>query len=380
MAMVTVKQSGATPANPPAGYLRLFADGNTWKYVNSSGTVFTLSTGITPEEVQDIIGAALADTSTVNLTYNDAGDVITADVIPGGVNHDALLNFVANEHVDHSAVAVNAGSGLTGGGDLTATRTISMPNVGTPGTYRSVTTDAQGRVTSGTNPTTLAGYGITDAQPLDGDLTAVSALTGTGIVARTAANAYATRSIAAGTGLSVTNGDAVAGNPSVAIANTGVTSGTYGNATQFPVITVNAQGQITAVSEQIVSAVFGSEFEDFEDLTTATTTSTTFSAGATFTTAAKPVGRYRVDVFFNWSINVTNADARFRLIVDGTQVGPEMRIEVSETANQSNWDSGFVFVDFASAATHTIALEFAVENGGNVLSLFQTRSSIWRVS
>ena len=31
------------------------------------------------------------------------------------------------------------------------------------GTYRSVTVNAQGHVTAGTNPTTLAGYGITDA-------------------------------------------------------------------------------------------------------------------------------------------------------------------------------------------------------------------------
>lgn len=38
------------------------------------------------------------------------------------------------------------------------------PNSGvTAGTYRSVTVNAQGHVTGGSNPTTLAGYGITDA-------------------------------------------------------------------------------------------------------------------------------------------------------------------------------------------------------------------------
>lgn len=38
------------------------------------------------------------------------------------------------------------------------------PNSGvTAGTYRSVTVNAQGHVTAGTNPTTLSGYGITDA-------------------------------------------------------------------------------------------------------------------------------------------------------------------------------------------------------------------------
>ncbi len=40
---------------------------------------------------------------------------------------------------------------------------IDLAMIGTAGTYRSVTTDAYGRVTSGTNPTTLSGYSISDA-------------------------------------------------------------------------------------------------------------------------------------------------------------------------------------------------------------------------
>ena len=39
------------------------------------------------------------------------------------------------------------------------------------GTYRSVTVNAQGHVTSGTNPTTLDEYGITDAKIVDGTIT-----------------------------------------------------------------------------------------------------------------------------------------------------------------------------------------------------------------
>lgn len=38
----------------------------------------------------------------------------------------------------------------------------------TAGTYKSVTVDVKGRVTAGTNPTTLAGYGITDAMSSSG--------------------------------------------------------------------------------------------------------------------------------------------------------------------------------------------------------------------
>ena len=50
----------------------------------------------------------------------------------------------------------------------TGTISVGLANVGTAGTYTKVTTDAKGRVTSGENPTTLAGYGITDALPISG--------------------------------------------------------------------------------------------------------------------------------------------------------------------------------------------------------------------
>jgi hypothetical protein len=253
MSFIDVKDNGATPANPPSGYLRIYPEGNSWKFVNSVGTVFTFSTGVTAEEVQDIVGAFFADSSTINVTYNDAGDVISAEVIATAVDHDQLLNFVGNEHINHASVSVNAGTGLTGGGDLTATRTISMPNTGTAGTYRSVTTDAQGRVTAGTNPTTLAGYGITDAQPLDSDLTAIAGLAGTGVVVRTGTGTATTRTVTAGTGLTVTNGDGVSGNPTVAITNTAVTAGTYGNNAVVPQITVNAQGQLTSVANSSIA-------------------------------------------------------------------------------------------------------------------------------
>jgi hypothetical protein len=46
---------------------------------------------------------------------------------------------------------------------------LALTNVGAPGTYRSVTTDNKGRVISGTNPTTIAAYGLTDAVNKNGD-------------------------------------------------------------------------------------------------------------------------------------------------------------------------------------------------------------------
>jgi hypothetical protein len=111
----------------------------------------------TDERAQDAVAAALVDSSSIDFSYDDTANEITAVVLPAGVDHDQLQNFVANEHIDHSAVEILAGAGLSGGGDITATRTISMPDVGTAGTYGSAsevpvfTTDAQGRVSAVTN-------------------------------------------------------------------------------------------------------------------------------------------------------------------------------------------------------------------------------------
>lgn len=49
-----------------------------------------------------------------------------------------------------SVTSVTAGTGLSGG-TITGTGTISLPNTGTAGTYSGITTDAQGRITAGTN-------------------------------------------------------------------------------------------------------------------------------------------------------------------------------------------------------------------------------------
>lgn len=68
--------------------------------------------------------------------------------------------------------SVLAGTGLTGGGDLSADRTLSLPAVGAAGTYGDathypvVTTDAQGRVVTATTQAIPSGAPFTDTTPL----------------------------------------------------------------------------------------------------------------------------------------------------------------------------------------------------------------------
>jgi hypothetical protein len=88
----------------------------------------------TNERAQDAVGGMLVDSSSIDFTYTDASGELTAVVLPGGVDHDQLLNYVANEHVDHTTVSIATGanSGLEGGGDISATRNIAVDVMNAP--------------------------------------------------------------------------------------------------------------------------------------------------------------------------------------------------------------------------------------------------------
>jgi hypothetical protein len=160
-----------------------------------------------------------------------------------------------------SASAYTAGNGLTLTGNqfdvVTANSgrivvnadSIDLATAGTAGTYRSVTTDAYGRVTSGTNPTTLAGYGITDAQALDATLTALAGV-GTGadqLIYATGTDAFATTTFTSFGRSLVDDVDAAAARTTLGLntmatqasSNVSITGGSITNLTTFDGVTID---------------------------------------------------------------------------------------------------------------------------------------------
>ena len=106
---------------------------------------------------------------------NDSGflteeTTYTLNVPASATNGNAKINLQGSDSTTDSVTIKGAGatsvtSDASGNLVVTSTDTkYTHPNSGvTAGTYKSVTVNAQGHVTAGTNPTTLAGYGITDA-------------------------------------------------------------------------------------------------------------------------------------------------------------------------------------------------------------------------
>ena len=109
-----------------------------------------LTTARTITLTGDVTGSVSFDgTANANITATIASNSVALGI-------DTTGNYVADATAGNGIVI----TGTVGEG---WNPTISLTDVGIAGTYKNVTVDAQGRVTAGTNPTTISGYGITDA-------------------------------------------------------------------------------------------------------------------------------------------------------------------------------------------------------------------------
>ena len=108
---------------------------------------------ISSKAVYDAIEAAKGDTD-IHVTVTDKSNWNAAKTHADSIHARTDATKVAKSTTNGNIII-----------DGTETNVYSHPNSGaTAGTYKSVTVNAQGHVTGGSNPTTLAGYGITDAE------------------------------------------------------------------------------------------------------------------------------------------------------------------------------------------------------------------------
>ena len=158
--------------------------GKIYKLTDKNGNV------LYPMTIGDAIaveGATLTKKITTEATQTARGMMSAADK----KKLDGIATGATANKGTVTGVTIKAGTGIAVDNQTQITtsgeRTISLAASGvSAGTYKSVTVDTYGRVTNGSNPTTLGGYGITDAFIDDGTIhlggTTITPLTGSNYV------------------------------------------------------------------------------------------------------------------------------------------------------------------------------------------------------
>jgi hypothetical protein len=182
---------------------------------NNSGEGATPTIGLTNNTIS-IAGTSTSLGGTISAAT--IGNAIGAFSGSAQVAHDSTTGYSANRHIDHTAVSISAGSGLSGGGDISATRTLSI---------------ASGGVTNDMLAGSIANAKLTN-----------STISGIALGSNLA-------TLTIGTGLS---GTSYNGSTGVTIANTGVLSNVAGTGVTVSGATGNVTisiGQAVATSDNV---------------------------------------------------------------------------------------------------------------------------------
>ena len=132
----------------------LYIDISTNKQYRWAGTTYQIITSGAVDSVAGKTGVVTLNKSDVGLNNVDN----TSDVSKNVLSATKLTNTRTISITGDISWSVS----FDGTGNSTSIGTLANTGV-TAGTYKSVTVDSKGRVTGGTNPNTILGFGITDA-------------------------------------------------------------------------------------------------------------------------------------------------------------------------------------------------------------------------
>lgn len=195
-------------------------DGN---FIVGNGSAWVAESGATARTSLGLGSIATQDASAVAITGGTISGITDLAIADGGTGSSTAsaartaLGLAIGSDVQAYDAELAAIAGLVSAADklpyFTGVGTAAVTSFSA--FARTLVDDAD----AATARTTLGVAIGTDVQAYDADLGAVAGLATTGLVARTGAGTAAARTVTAGTGIGVTNGDGVSGNPTVAITD-----------------------------------------------------------------------------------------------------------------------------------------------------------------
>lgn len=212
------------PDNNSGGTVTSVASGNglIGGTITSTGTLYVLANNGIVANTTGLFAKAAngvsVDASGINVLAGNTQLISNTTgvwVNQAQINHNALSNYVADQHVAHTSVSISPGNGLTGGGDISATRTLSV------NANNGIVANAFGVFVNANNGIVANSFGVfaKQANGISVDASGINVLAGNGIISNST-GVFAK----AGTGVTVdTNGisigQAVGTTSSVTFAN-----------------------------------------------------------------------------------------------------------------------------------------------------------------
>lgn len=160
--------TGTTPAFSPAGSVHTL----NIPMASAASVTAGLISKTDYDSFNTKLGSTTAHSGDVSGTYNTMSvDKIKGTAVSAAASATGQF-LVYNGTTQYAPVLMSGDATMTNAG------VVSLKATGSANTYRSVTTDAQGRVSAGSNPTTFAGYALADTSA--NLATAISDESGTG--------------------------------------------------------------------------------------------------------------------------------------------------------------------------------------------------------